>query len=49
MMARRPRSPGPDCTCPDCRAAATRMARMILTGSTVAWALIAAGILTLFA
>lgn len=47
MPRRRPAISGPDCTCPECCAAA-RMARLILIGSAAAWALIAAAILALF-
>ncbi|MGE4430899.1 MAG: hypothetical protein AB7E05_09205 [Sphingobium sp.] len=44
MMQRRPNIRRPDCTCADCRAA-TRMFRLILIGSAIAWALIITALL----
>ncbi len=47
MPRRRSTFAGPDCTCPEC-IAATRMARIIVVGTLIAWALIAAALLWLF-
>lgn len=44
MPRHHPRS-AHDCTCPDCRAAATGMARWIVGGAIAAWALILAALL----